>query len=72
MDNPESLAALGTQDEDKQSNNNNNNKNKHNMCWTPLNKLVTSSYVLSWKIKISVLNGTFNNILITYVSFSLL
>jgi hypothetical protein len=28
--------------------------------------------VLSWKIKISVLNGTFNNILITYVSFSLL
>ena len=38
MDNPETLAALGTQDEDKQSNNNNNNKiNKHNMCWTPLN-----------------------------------
>jgi hypothetical protein len=31
MDNPEKLATLGTQDEDKQ-----NNKTKHNMCWTPL------------------------------------
>jgi hypothetical protein len=34
MDNPETLAALGTKDEDKQSNNNNNKINKHNMDTT--------------------------------------
>jgi hypothetical protein len=30
MDNPEKLATLVTQDEDKQT------KTQHNMCWTPL------------------------------------
>jgi len=30
MDNPETLATQGTQDEEKQ------NKTQHNMCWTPL------------------------------------
>ena len=33
MDNPEKLAAYGTQDEEKQSK---KKKNQHNMCWTPL------------------------------------
>jgi hypothetical protein len=32
MDNPEKLATLGTQDEDKQ----NKTKTQHNICWTPL------------------------------------
>jgi len=31
MDNPEKLATLGTQDEDKK-----NKKTQHNMCWTQL------------------------------------
>jgi hypothetical protein len=32
MDNPEKLATLGTQDEDKQK----KKKTQHNMCWTQL------------------------------------
>ena len=30
MDNPEKLAAYGTQDDEKQE------KTQHNMCWTPI------------------------------------
>ena len=33
MDNPETMATLGTQDEDKQ------NEKHNNMCWTPLSTL---------------------------------
>ena len=39
MDNPEKLATLGTQEEEKQT------KTQHNMCWTPLctkNNVITT------------------------------